>query len=163
MVTKEDRALNLSLRLIFPGGGDPAEDLIAFLTEIKDARANNVLTATEFEGWPEYVRKQIVERAYVPLSWRVTLALFFPASLSLVVYGIVGREGSCVAFGAGTLLMDVYMWYRLERHARARRRLGRDARLSVIERLVQGGVVSETEGVELRSAVIAAFPADTGT
>ena len=148
MSSSQDRALHLLFRAISRGSGDPMDDLIARLKEIEDARTD-LLADDEYAAWRGMVLKQVVGRVRVPLEWRITLAVGCLGSLALIVYGNLGG-------GAG-LVVGAHLWYGLERGYAAKRALGRDERLRMIERLVSMRLVGETEAAELRSKVLAAF------
>src|SRR5947207_3350365 len=161
MPANQDRALHLLFRTITRGSGDPADDLIARLKEIEDAHTD-LLTDEEYAAWRSSVLNQVVERTPVPLAWRVTLAVCCLGSLALIVYGALLSERGAMVGGAAGLVVGAYLWYGLERDYAVKRSLGRDERLRTIERLVSMQLVAETEAVELRSRVCAAFPAEAG-
>ena len=161
MAASQDKALHLLFRAISRGTGDPADDLIARLNEIEEARAD-LLTDDEYGAWRSMVLKQVVERVRVPLAWQFTLAICCLGALALIVYGAFVSSGSAVVGGGAGVVLGAYLWYGLERDYAAKRSLGRDARLRTIEQLVSTRLVTETEADELRSKVVAAFPADVG-
>jgi hypothetical protein len=150
------KALQLLFRNISRGAGDPADDLIARLRKLQDARAD-VLTEEEYTAWRHRLLRQLVERVRMPLLWRITLAVCCLGLLGMIVYGIHRGGGGAVIGGAAGLIAGIFIWYGLERDYLDKRRLDRDARLEVIERLVQTQLVAEPEAAELRSKIRSAF------
>jgi len=161
MPANQDRALHLLFRTISRGAGDPADDLIARLKEVEDARGD-LLADDEYAAWRNMLLKQVVERVRVPLAWQLTLAVCCLGGLALIIYGALVGHGGAVAGGGAGLVVAAYLWYGLERDYAAKRALGRDARLQTIERLVSMQLVAKAEADELRSRALAAFPAETG-
>ena len=160
MPANQDKALHLLFRTISRGAGDPTDDLIARLKEIEDARTD-LLADDEYAAFRSMVLRQVVKRVRVPLGWQITLAVCCLGSIAMIVYGVLKSGGAVVGGGAG-LIVGAYLWYGLERDYAAKRALGRDERLRTIERLVSAQLVAENEAVDLRSKVLAAFPAEAG-
>jgi hypothetical protein len=161
MPANQDRALHLLFRTISRGSGDPADDLIARLKEIEDARTDR-LADDEYAAFRNMVLRRLVERVRVPLAWQLTLAVCCLGSIAVIVYGVVKSGGGAVVGGGAGLLVGAYLWYGLERDYAAKRALSRDERLRTIDRLVSTRLVGENEAVDLRSKVLAAFPAGAG-
>lgn len=161
MPASPDKALHLLFRTISGGTGDPADDLIARLEGIEDARTN-LLAEDEYAAFRSMVLRQVIERVRVPLTWRLTFVVCCLGSIALIVYGALQSSGGAVVGGGGGLVVGVFLWYGLERDYAAKRGLGRDERLRIIERLVSMHLVAEVEAVDLRSKVLAAFPAEAG-
>ena len=161
MAANQDRALHLLFRTISRGSGDPADDLIARLKEIEDARID-LLADDEYAGFRSMVLRQVVERVRVPLAWQIMLAVCCLGSIALIVYGVFRSGGGAVIGGGPALVVGAYLWYGLERDYAAKRALDRDERLRTIERLVSMHLVAENEAVDLRSRVLAAFLAEAG-
>jgi len=161
MPANQDRALHLLFRTISRGSADPADDLIARLKEIEDARAD-LLADDEYAAFRSMVLRQVVERVRVPLAWQITLAVCCLGSIALIVYGVLKSGGGAVVGGGAGLVVGAYLWYGLKRDYAAKRALGRDERLRTIERLVSMHLVAENEAVDLRSKIVEAFPAAAG-
>jgi hypothetical protein len=161
MPANQDRALRLLFRTISRGTDDPADDLIARLKEIEDARTD-LLADDEYAVFRSMVLRQIVERVRVPLAWQITLAVCSLGSIGLIVYGVLKSGGGAAVGGGAGLVVGAYLWYGLERDYAAKRALGRDERLRTIERLASMHLLAENEAVDLRSQVLAAFPAEAG-
>jgi len=159
MPANEDRALHLLFRTISRGSGDPADDLIARLKEIEDARTD-LLEDDEYAGFRSMVLNQVVERVRVPLEWQILLAVCCLGAVALIGYGVLKSGGGAVVGGGAGLVVEAYLWYGLERDYASKRALGRDERLRTIERLVSMQLVAENEAADLRSKVLAAFPAE---
>jgi hypothetical protein len=140
-------------------GGRSRRGLNHRLVEIREAMTD-LLSDDEYEAWRGMVLRQIAQRVHVPLQWRITLAIGCLGSIGPIALGIFTGSGSLDAGGGAGLVVSAYLWYGLESDYRAKRRLTRATRLGIIERLAQMQLVSETEAAELRSMVVAAFPAE---
>ena len=153
--------MHLLFRTISRGAGDPADDFIALLKKIEDARTD-LLADDEYAAFRSMVLSRVVERVRVPLEWQVMLAVCCLGSVALIVYGVFKSGGGALVGGGAGLVVGAYLWYGLERDYAAKRALGRDERLRAIERLVEMHLVAENEAVGLRSRVLAAFPPEPG-
>ena len=161
MSANQNSQLHLLFRAMLRGNADPAEDLIARLREIEDARAD-FLADNEYADFRNMALRQIVEPMPVPLMWQLTLIVCCLGSISLIVFGIMERAGGAVIGGSAGFLAGVYIWYGLARDYATKRAMGRDERLQTIDRLVSMHLVSKKEAIDLKSKILAEFPVEVG-
>jgi hypothetical protein len=148
----QEKALGLLFRAVTPGAGDPAEDLVMRLCEIRDAKGA-VLTDDEFEECRQSVIEQIVSRVGAPLVYRVTLPLMLAGCIALACWGLAsGSPGLAI----GALISSVLcatIWRGIERDYAAKRALPPSSRLAIVDRLLQEQLITEAEATKYRGQI----------
>ena len=154
-----DKALHLLFRAITPAHGDPADDLVVHLREMRDAKID-VLTDDEYEAFRDAVIEQITGRVRVPWLWVLILSICSVGGLGLALWGTwTGVYAWVVGCGvAGGL--SAYLWWGLEQDYAAKRRLSRAARMAIVDRLLREGLATEREAEQYRAQIKSAFPTE---
>jgi hypothetical protein len=152
MAVDQDKALGLLFRAISPSAGDPAEDLVLRLREIRDAKGA-VLTDDEYEEWRQGVIKQIVSRSPTPFAFRLTLPLFLIGCIGLAGWGVTRGDDGMVIGGILSGITCAALWRAIERDYAAKRALPPSTRLAIVDRLLQEQLITDPEATKYRGQI----------
>jgi hypothetical protein len=159
VAVNQDKALHLLFRQISPAAGDPADDLVLRLRELRDAK-DDLLTDDEYEDCRQTIIAQVVGRVRIPAIYRVTLAVLLAGCIALVCWRLAVRDIGTAIGGLLSGALCLAIWRGLERDYAAKRALPRSSRLAVVERLVHEQLITESEATKFRGQIDASFPAD---
>ena len=152
MAVDQEKALGLLFRAISPAAGDPAEDLVLRLREIRDAKGA-VLTDDEYEEWRQGVIKQIVSRAPTPWAFRIALSLLLVGCIALAGWGVARGDGGMIIGGILGGVTCAVLWRGIERDYAAKRALPPSTRLAIVDRLLQEQLITEAEATKYRGQI----------
>lgn len=88
----QERALRLIFRSVSPAAGDPGEDLVLRLREVREARGD-VLTDDEYQAFRADIIEQIIGRVGMPWILSVVFALGCVMGAGFLGWGIWTGDG----------------------------------------------------------------------